>query len=118
MFYKLNLKEYLWLVFLIVLGYFWISIDQIFIPENLRAYIFLLLDVLLFLAFFYIVKPTKPIKLGAYLSCLIGLIVTMLAIIKHVVIIFDFTPKVLLVIFISFICPLVSGYIYKFLTQS
>ncbi|MDP4143085.1 MAG: hypothetical protein Q8936_01195 [Bacillota bacterium] len=117
MYYKLKLKEYLILLVLIVAGYIFTVSQKYYIPEKLRPFTLLIAVILIFICFFYIVKPKTIFKLSRYLSLLCGLIIGIIIIIQHIIISFDITYKAGIIFIVTIVCPFISGLIYNLIVR-
>ena len=109
----LKLKDYLTLIGLIIIGFGWILIDQIFLPEVYQRFIALFM--LVFILFYIQLSINKPVHV-IYYSNSIALItvsfVVIVSLIMHVVINNDFSYKSILIWFMSGLVPYITGFIY------
>ncbi|MFA5259279.1 MAG: hypothetical protein WC402_04355 [Candidatus Pacearchaeota archaeon] len=115
MFNKLKLKDYLVLSLLVVLAYIFTATQKYYIPDIviLRSFLVLFVCVFLFLIFFFIKKPVKPLELAKTLSILLGIIAGVILIVQHLIMTFTPSIKNIIVFLISIIVPFISGFIYE-----
>ena len=113
--YPLRAIEYVFLGVLFSLGFIYIKIDQLFLPEMLRPPVLLIVLVSGMVGFFRIVIPANPWNLAKFLSFWFGVLTGILIVLQHIVIRFDISCKVLIVFTFAVVCPLISGWIYQIL---
>jgi len=116
-FAPLKTKDILSLIGLIIIGFSWILIDQIFIKESSQRFIaFTILMILLFQIQFWINKPQKIWYYANILSLILVIFVILSSIVMHVIIYHDFSDKFkhsILIWIITGLMPYLSGMIYK-----
>ena len=117
-FYKLNIKEIIYGLVLIALGWLYIRFDQLIIPEKIRFVFFLGIIIAGFLIYFIILRPGKPFRLSNTLSVFTGAISAILIIIQHIIITCDISAKVFLIFISSVLMPYLSGAVYYFVFNS
>lgn len=84
MFYKLKLKDCLYLLVLIILTYLWINFDQvIFNKVYQRMIAFPMLGFLLMMFYFLLVKPEKPMMLSNTMLIILVPLFIILSIVVH-----------------------------------
>jgi len=109
----LKLKDCITLIGLIVVGFGWLLIDQILLPETYQRFIvfFVLIFLLYYLQFFI----NKPVHIMHYANT-IGLItisfIVIVSLLMHVVVNNDFTYKSILIWIISGSLPYITGILY------
>ncbi len=82
------------------------------IPEVLRPLAYVLFVILVFLAFFFIVRPVEPMHLAKTLAIILGVVAFVLIIIQDVIISSNVSWKTI-VIFTGAVCaPFIAGYTY------
>ena len=109
----LNLKDCLTLIGLIIIGFGWLLIDQIFLPEVYQRVIafFILMFVLYYLQF----AINKPVNVRNYANSIALITVSFIVIVSfimHMIINNDFTYKSILIWVISGLLPYLTGFIY------
>jgi len=116
-FAPLKTKDILSLIGLIIIGFAWIMIDQIFLKQSSQRFIaFTILMILLFQIQFWINKPQKIWYYANILSLILVVFVVLSSIVMHVIIYHDFADKFkhsILIWIITGIMPYLSGMIYK-----
>ncbi len=117
-FHKLQIKDFLILASIVALVYLYIMVDQLFVPIVLRPYAILIIIQTLLVAFFFIVKPYNIIHLSNSLLLCLGGMATVLILIQHVIIKFDFNFKVLIILMIISASPYLSGFLYFMLSKN
>ena len=115
LFYKLKLKDCLYLLVLIILTYLWINYDQvIFNKAYQRMIAFPILGFLLMMIYFLLVQPGKPMMLSNTMSIILVPLFILLSIVLHVFVFKDgFQTKLILLWFITGGMIYLSGYLYK-----
>jgi ABC-type iron transport system FetAB permease component len=111
--YKLKWFEYAALLLLIGIGYALIIKQEFAIPEYYRTGSLLLILLVIYLAFFYIVRPRHPKALSNFLSCFCSSLAATLIIVQHVVLNAGFSYTVNVVIISTFIMPFAAGFLYS-----
>ena len=109
----LNLKDCLTLIGLIIIGFGWLLIDQIFLPEVYQRIIafFILMFVLYYLQF----AINKPVNVRNYANSIALITVSFIVIVSfimHMIINNDFTYKSILIWVISGLLPYLTGFFY------
>lgn len=117
-FHKLQIKDYLILASIILLVYFYIMVDQFFVPVALRPFAVLIVIITLLVSFFFFIRPKSVIGLGNTLLLCLGGAATIIVVIQHILISFDFNPKVLIILLVTYISPYLSGLMYFMLIKS
>lgn len=103
-FASLKIKDILSLIGLIIIGFAWIMIDQVFLKQSSQRFIaFTILLILLFQIQFWINKPQMIWHYANTLSLILVIFVMLSSIIMHVVIYDDFASKLFHSILISII---------------
>ena len=109
----LKLKDCLTLIGLIIMGFGWLLIDQIFLPEvYTRVIAFFVLMLVLYYLQFSINKPDHLIQYANSVALITVSFIIMVSLIMHVIITNDFTYKSVLVWLITGVSPYVAGFIY------
>ena len=115
-FTPLKIKDILSLIGLIIIGFAWIMIDQIFLKQSSQRFIaFTILLILLFQIQFWINKPQKIWYYANTLSLILVLFVILSSVLMHVVIYHDFASKIfhsILIWIITGIMPYLTGLIF------
>lgn len=115
-FAPLKSKDIVTLIALVVAGFAWIMIDQLFLKESSHRFIaFIILMILLFQVQFRINKPPKVWHYVNSLVVILLLITVLLSVVMHVIINHDFAaalPHILLLWLIVVAMPYVLGAIY------
>lgn len=109
----LKLKDWLTLIGLIIIGFGWLLIDQIFLPEVYQRVIaFIILMFILYYLQFYINNPANVMYYASFIATFTVSFIVTVSLIRHVIINNDFTYKIILIWVITGLLPYVSGFIY------
>lgn len=109
----LKLKDILTLIGLIVIGFGWLLIDQIFLPETYQR--FIAFFILIFTLFYFQFAINKPINMIHYANSIALITVSLIVIVSltmHVIINNDFTYKSIWIWIISGLLPYITGMLY------
>lgn len=109
----LKLKDILTLIGLIILGFVWTLIDQIFLPESSQRFIAFI--ILVFILYYLQFALNNPINLIKYANTIVLIAISfavIVSLIMHVIINNDLSYKSILIWLISVILPYVTGFIY------
>lgn len=118
MFYKLKIKDWLYLLVLIILTYVWISIDQNILSESYQRMIaFPTLGLILMLIFQILVKPTNPLKLSNTMAIILVPLFIAMSLLFHVILNNDFQTISILLWIITLIIIYLSGLLYRIFLQ-
>jgi len=109
----LKLKDCLTLIGLIIIGFGWLLIDQIFLPEVYQRFIaFFILIFMLYYLQFTINKPVNIINYANSIALITVSFIVIVSFIMHVIINNDFTYKSILIWVISGLLPYLTGFFY------
>jgi hypothetical protein len=109
----LKLKDCLTLICLIIIGFGWLLIDQIFLPEvNQRFIAFFILLLILYYLQFAINKPVNVMHYANSIAAITVSFIVIVSLIMHVVINNDFTYKTIIIWLITAFLPYVAGFTY------
>jgi hypothetical protein len=109
----LKLKDCLTLVGLIAVGFGWVLIDQIFLPEVYQRIIaFIILVIVLYYLQFAINKPIQVMNYANSIAIITVSFALIVSLIMHVIIHHDFTYKAILIWIISGTLPYISGFLF------
>ncbi len=109
----LKLKNILSLVGLVVIGFGWLLIDQIFLPETYQRFIaFIILISILFYLQFVLNKPIKVIQYANTIALITVSFILITILILHVLIRNDFSYKQIIILTLSGTLPYLTGFIY------
>lgn len=115
-FTKLKIRDIISLIGLIILGFAWIMIDQLFLSKSGQRFIaFSMLMILLFYLQYVINKPDIILKYANSLAVLVLVFVILSSIVTHVIIHHDFAEKFkhsLLIWVITGSMPYLVGMLY------
>jgi hypothetical protein len=109
----LKLRDCLTLLGLIIIGFGWLLIDQIFLTEVYQRFIaFFIIIFSLYYLQFAINKPDNIIYYANSIAIITVSFIVIVSLIMHVIINNDFTYKSILIWFISGSLPYLSGLLY------
>jgi hypothetical protein len=109
----LKFRDVLTLTGLIVIGFGWLLIDQIFLPETYQRFIvFFILIFTLYYLQFAINKPTDILYYANSIALITVLFIVIVSLIMHVIIRNDFTWKSVWIWIISGLLPYITGMLY------
>jgi hypothetical protein len=113
-FYKLRARDFITLAIWLVLGFAWLQIDQIFLPEVYQRFIALI--ILLILFFYLQFRINRPEHIIQYTNSIaaVTLSLTMIIIVvQHIIITFDIQWKAFLILFLTGVFPYIGALVYK-----
>jgi hypothetical protein len=113
-FHRLKVKDFTTLTIWVILGFAWMQIDQIFLPEIYQR--FFALVILLILFFYFQFRINRPVHIIQYANSIaaVTLSATMaIIVVQHVIITFDIQWKALLILFLTGIFPYIGAFVYK-----
>ena len=109
----LKFKDILTLIGLITIGFGWLLIDQIFLPETYQRFItFIILIFSLYYFQFAINKPIDMIHYANSIALTTVLFIVIVSLTMHVIVNNDFSYKSILIWFISGLLPYITGFVY------
>jgi hypothetical protein len=109
----LKLKDILTLIGLIIIGFAWTLIDQIFLPEAYQRFIaFIILVFILCYLQFTLNKPAKVIHYCNSIALITLSFAVIVSIIIHLIINKDFSYKSTMIWLISGLLPYITGLLY------
>ncbi len=115
-FVSLKSKDVLSIIGLVIIGFTWIMIDQLFIKQSSqRFYAFVILLVFLFYIQFWINKPQNIWYYANTLAIILVIFVILSSVVMHVIIYHDFSDKIkhsILIWLITGFMPYIVGLIY------
>jgi hypothetical protein len=109
----LKFKDILTLIGLIAIGFGWLLIDQIFLPETYQR--FIAFFILIFTLYYFQFAINKPIHILHYansIALITVLFIVIVSLTMHVIINNDFTYKSIWVWIISGLLPYLTGILY------
>jgi hypothetical protein len=115
MFYKLKLKDWLYLAAFVIPMYVWMQYDQEFLVEPYQRMIaFCVLGLLLMFLFFVLVHPARPFLLSNSMTIILIPLSIVLSIVLHVFVIKNgFQSRSIIVWFMTAGMIYLSGLLYK-----
>ncbi len=109
----LKLKDYISLTGLMIIGFGWLLIDQIFFPEVYqRLIIFFILIFILYYIQFSMNKPDHIMHYANSIAFFTVSFIVIVSLIMHVIINKDFNYKSILIWAIVGLLPYLTGFIY------
>ena len=112
-FSPLKLKDWLTIAGLIIIGFGWILIDQVFLPEVYQRIIaFTILILALYYLQFAINKPMQVMYYANSIALVTVSFTVITSVIMHVIIHHDFTYKAVLIWIITGSLPYISGFLF------
>lgn len=110
----LKLKNVLTLIGLIIIGFGWLLIDQILLPETYQRLIaFSILIFALFYLQFVLNNPENIIHYANTVALITVSFILTVILIMHVLILNDFSYKQIMILVLSGVLPYLSGMVYK-----
>ncbi len=110
----LKLKNVLTLIGLIIIGFGWLLIDQILLPETYQRLIaFSILIFALFYLQFVLNNPENIIHYANTVALITVSFILTVILIMHVLILNDFSYKQIMILVLSGALPYLSGIVYK-----
>jgi hypothetical protein len=109
----LKLKDYLTLTGLVIIGFGWILIDQVFLSETYQRFsAFCIFIFVLFYLQFVINKPTNVIHYCNSIALIIISFVVIVSLLIDVIIRNNFSIKLIMIWIISGLLPYLTGFVY------
>jgi hypothetical protein len=109
----LKLKDCLTLISLIIIGFGWLLIDQIFLQEVYQRVIaFIIVMFILYYLQFAINKPINGMRYANSIAIITVSFIVIVSVVMHVIIKNDFTYKSILIWIISGSLPYLAGFTY------
>jgi len=112
-FARLGWREWLWLGVAVVAGRVWVQFDQDLLPQRLLMPAFFLVVLLLLAGFFALVGPQQPFALARTVALVLGVVVTALIVVQHVILTFDLSYHAGIVLGGTVALPFVVAAAYK-----
>ena len=119
MLYRLKLKDWIYLLVLIILTYLWINYDQLILKEAYQRMVaFPLFGIILMVTFFNLVKPDRPLLLSNTITVILIPLFIILSVIIHLVITGDgFQFKIVVLWVMTAAMIYLSGFIYEMMRR-
>jgi hypothetical protein len=119
MFYKLKIKDWLYLSILVILTFIWIQYDQeILLYSSQRMLAFCILGIILMVLFFVLVHPIKPFLLANSMIIILVPLFIVLSIVLHVYVLKDgFQNKTIVLWIMTAGMIYLSGFLYKIIRK-
>jgi hypothetical protein len=112
--FPLQLKDYLTLTVVVIIGFGWLLLDQVFLPEVYQRLIaFIVLIFVLYYVQFAINKPAMVFRYANSIAIITLLFIVIVSLVMHVIIRHDFSYKSILIWLITGLLPYVTGFIYQ-----
>jgi hypothetical protein len=112
-FQRLGWREWLCLAGMVALGRVWVQFDQDWLPQQLLMPAFLVLVVVMLAGAFVVLRPQAPSALAHAIALVLGLVVSVLIVVQHVILTFDVTYKAGIILVATVALPLVVATGYK-----
>jgi hypothetical protein len=118
-FARLGWRGWACLAAMVVLGRVWVQFDQDWLPQQLLMPAFLALVLVMLAGTFAFLRPRMPSALARTIASVLGLVVSVLIVVQHVILTFDITYKAGIVLAATVALPFVVATGYKWVnTQS
>jgi hypothetical protein len=112
--FPLQLKDYLTLTVVVIIGFGWLLVDQVFLPEVYQRLIaFIVLIFVMYYIQFAVNKPVMVFRYANSIAIITLLFIVIVSLVMHVLIRHDFSYKSILIWLITGLLPYVTGYIYQ-----
>jgi len=113
---KLRFRDIATLALWVALGFGWLRIDQIFLPESYQRFIaFIFLLTIFFYLQFRINRPAHIVRYANSIAAVTLSVAIVIIVVQHVIITFDLQWKALPILLLTGIFPYVGALIYKLL---
>lgn len=109
----LKIKDIVTLIGLIIVGFVWTLIDQIFLPQAYERFIaFIILIFILYYLQFAINKPTQVMQYANTIAITAVSFTIIISVIMHVIMSNDFSGKSIAIWLIAGLLPYITGFVY------
>jgi hypothetical protein len=98
MLHRLTPRESAWALAALAAGYGWVRVDQAFLPPQARMPVFFVVAFVLMVGLFAFIRPAQPWALAGTLAVVLGGATLALIVVQHVLVTFDPTPKLALIL--------------------
>jgi len=102
------------IVFIAIVNLFTIT-QRYMVPEMIKPLAYVMVVIVLFLVFFFIIRPDEPSVLSQTLAIILGVIAIMLIIIQDVIIAFNLSWKTVVIFLGAILAPYIDAYLYRVL---
>jgi len=92
-FVRLGWRGWFYLAGMVLLGRIWVQFDQDWLPQGLLMPAFFALVLVMLAAVFALLRPQQPSALARTIALALGLVVSVLIVVQHVILTFDITYK-------------------------
>ena len=116
-FQRLRPRDWFWLGAAVVVGRGWVAIDQDLLPQRLLMPAFFVVLLLLLGGFFALVRPAAPQALARSVALILGLVVSTMILVQHVILTFDLSYKSAIVLGAALAFPFVVATGYKWVNS-
>jgi hypothetical protein len=115
--HRLRARDVVLLAVAVVVGRLWVRVDQDFLPQRLLMPAFFVVVLLLLTTFFAVVRPPDSFALARTVALVLGVVVTALIVLQHVILTFDLSYKSGIVLGGTVALPFAVAAGYKWLSR-
>jgi hypothetical protein len=112
-FARLGWRGWACLAAMVVLGRVWVQFDQDWLPQRLLMPAFFALVLAMLAGMFVLLRPQAPAALARTIALVLGLVVSVLIVVQHVILTFDVTYKAGIILAATVALPFVVATGYK-----
>jgi hypothetical protein len=113
--YHLTPVQWIILFVLIAIVNLFTITQRYMVPEMIKPLAYVMVVIVLFLVFFFIIRPDEPSVLSQTLAIILGVIAIMLIIIQDVIIAFNLSWKTVVIFLGAILAPYIDAYLYRVL---
>ena len=113
MFARLGWRGWACLAAMVVLGRVWVQYDQDWLPQRLLIPAFFALVLAMLAAVFALLRPQEPAALARTIALALGLVVSALIVVQHVILTFDITYRAGIILAATVAFPFIVATGYK-----
>jgi hypothetical protein len=111
--YRLKWQHHVLLLVLIAVGYFYARWQHDALSSvPIKGALLFAVAMMLFLVFFSVVKPARPMDLGRFLAIYDGVLVASIILTQHVIIVHDLSARNGVVWLVAIVVPLIGAGLY------
>jgi hypothetical protein len=104
-----------WILFLVIVALADVCtiVQRYVVPEIFRPITYGAIVIILFLVFFFIVRPSEPMVLAQTLSVVLGVITLLLILVQDVILTYNLSWKAIVIFLGAILGPIIAGYLFR-----
>ena len=112
-FARLGWRGWLYVALALVVGRVWVQVDQDLLPARMLTPAFFAVVLVLMGALFALLRPPAPFALARTVALVLGLAVSVLIVVQHVILTFDISYRAGIILGATLALPFVAAAGYK-----